>query len=708
MHGGGYSAVGDTYKLVTSVADLHDGDVIVIGASQQGYAMGPVNSNTGNNRIGKKVDIVDGVLKFADEVAELTLKACADNKWQFHSNEGYLYAAGSSDKGNYLKSDEEITDEKSVATIDFVGSNATITFGGDAKSKIIRYNHFVNKKTQEITSLFSCYSSAQKDIQIYKKQSVDNRQDAGIHFAKDSYTADITKGTFNGAELVNPNGLEVAYEITTKTEGVSIAQDGTVTYPAVEATYTVTAKFAGNNTYKPATATYTLNVVDNRQDAGIQFAKDSYTAGIAKGTFNEAELVNHNGLEVAYEITTKTEGVSIAQDGTVTYPAVEAIYTVTAKFAGNDTYKPATATYTLNVVDPNAVVFDATVDKGAKTGSGSSDKFVKADQFTTTLYGSNAAFKAKGNAYRFYASSHMQISVTKGIITKIKIEGNDQDYPLGNLKLRPEQPGKITSSSDNEVIWEGSANSVRFSNNATKQARVSKITVTVMPHYTFDETVDNVIEAKENAYVTLKRTFYHDNAWNTLCLPFDVDANKVATAFASAEIREIDLSQCKDNTIQFVPATEIKAGVPYIIKWNENVAEAKPFEETFDGVMLVAEPKPVKVNNDITFTGFYNKTTADKLGTSVAAVGAGSKLFKVVGEGEMKGFRAAFVLNPTAQLSAFNVVIDGVTNGIEDLVIDGVKANGRVYNLNGQYVGNSLNGLQPGLYIQNGKKIVVK
>ena len=393
----------------------------------------------------------------------------------------------------------------------------------------------------------------------------------------------------------------------------------------------------------------------------------------------------------------------------MTYPAVETAYTVTAKFAGNDIYKPATVTYTLNVVDPNAIVFDATVDKGAKTGSGSFDKFVKADQYTTTLYGSNAAFNAKGNAYRFYASSHMQISVTKGIITKIKIEGNDQDYPLGNLKLRPEQPGKITSSSDNEVIWEGSANSVRFSNNATKQARVSKITVTVMPHYTFDETVDNVIEAKENAYVTLKRTFYHDNAWNTLCLPFDVDANKVATAFAGAEIREIDISQCKGNTIQFVPATEIKAGVPYIIKWNENVADAQTFEKTFEGVTLVAEPKPVKVNNDITFTGFYKMTAASELGgtSPVAAIGAGSKLF-TVGEGKMKGFRAAFVLNPTAQLSAFNVVIDGVANGIEDLVIDGVKANGRVYNLNGQYVGNSLNGLQPGLYIQNGKKIVVK
>lgn len=190
-------------------------------------------------------------------------------------------------------------------------------------------------------------------------------------------------------------------------------------------------------------------------------------------------------------------------------------------------------------------------------------------------------------------------------------------------------------------------------------------------------------------------------------MPFDVDANKVATAFAGAEIREIDLSKCKDNTIQFVPATEIKAGVPYIIKWNENVAEAQTFEKTFEGVTLVAEPKPVKVNNDISFTGFYNKTTADKLGESVAAIGAENKLFKVT-SGEMKGFRAAFVLKSNTPASVIKLVIDGTATGIEDLVIDGVKANGRVYNLNGQYVGNSLNGLQPGLYIQNGKKIVVK
>lgn len=465
---------------------------------------------------------------------------------------------------------------------------------------------------------------------------------------------------------------------------------------------TITIYYEESDGKTPTTVKFTgltgegVNLIDGKLD-GNDFT--GYTAKVVGDVAGEIKYTSDN------------EAVAtVGQDGKLTIKDYGKA-TITATFTPTETekYAESTASYTVINNDPNAVVFDANVDKGVKTKSGTSDNIVKADLYSTTLYGSNAAFNAKeGNAYRFYASSHMRISVTKGIITKIKIEGNDQDYPLGNLKLRPEQPGKITSSSDNEVIWEGSANSVRFSNNATKQARVSKITVTVMPHYTFDETVDNVIEAKENAYVTLKRTFYHDNAWNTLCLPFDVDANKVATAFADAEIREIDLSKCTGNTIQFVPATEIKAGVPYIIKWNENVAEAQNFEKTFEGVTLVAEPKPVKVNDKITFKGFYNKTTADKLGTSVAAVGAGSKLFKVVGEGEMKGFRAAFVLDPTAQLSAFNVVIDGTATGIEDLVTDGVKANGRVYNLNGQYVGNSLNGLQPGLYIQNGKKIVVK
>lgn len=48
------------------------------------------------------------------------------------------------------------------------------------------------------------------------------------------------------------------------------------------------------------------------------------------------------------------------------------------------------------------------------------------------------------------------------------------------------------------------------------------------------------------------------------------------------------------------------------------------------------------------------------------------------------------------------------TTGLEIVTAKDNKVTGVVYNLKGQFVGNSLNGLQKGIYIQNGKKIVVR
>ena len=421
----------------------------------------------------------------------------------------------------------------------------------------------------------------------------------------------------------------------------------------------------------------------------------NFVDGVLEGW--QAPTATHTPADVAGTTAYKSDNEAVATvdaNGQLTIKDYGKA-TITATFTPDEIekYAESTASYTIINKDPDAVEFVA----GIQT---SKDNTLKNNG--VNIYNSNGRFY-ENDGYRFYKGTTLRFSVQQGIITKIEMEGKG-DYPLTGINLT--KGGGEVSKTSKTMIWTGLANVVQFSTSA--QARAATIRVTVKPHYTLDETVDNVIEAKENVYVTLKRTFFHDNAWNTLCLPFDVDANKVATAFADAEIREIDLSKCTGNTIQFVPATEIKAGVPYIIKWNENEAEAKPFEETFDGVTLVAEPKPVKVNNDITFTGFYKMTAANDLGgTSVAAIGAGSKLF-TVGEGKMKGFRAAFVLSSNAQASKYKVVIDGTATGIEDLVIDSAKANGRVYNLNGQYVGNNLNGLQPGLYIQNGKKIVVK
>lgn len=612
---GGYSAVGDTYKLVTSVSELNAGDVIAIASKESGNALGLTVSSDRCANVAVK--IINNAFEYVEGVAELSLEKEGTN-WYFATADKKYLSTTAKKKLKYF----EKKDSKS-ATIEFEKTgNALINFPAVDQTNIIRNNGKYG---------FAFYAPSTGDpVQIYKKQG-----------------SGKTATTLSFKDLVG--------------EGVTL----------------INGKLANGNDFNGYTATEKDNVAGT-----ITYAASG--AGVATvDATTGAVIVNPN----VYGTTTIT--ATFTPDETKTYAASSASYTVINK----DPY----------VVD---VVFVASVDKGNTTVTGKDEM----SKNGVSIQCENAAL-GNGENYRFYQEIKVghTFSVKRGFITKIVFEGGTSKYSLENVKLKDKKNGAITSS-ENKATWKGEAKSVVFITSG--QARATKITVTVkLPvakDYTLDEEDINVIEDYDNANVTLKRTFFHDNAWNTLCLPFDVDANKVATAFAGAEIREIDPYKCTANTIQFVPATEIKAGVPYIIKWNENVAEAKPFEETFEGVMLVAEPKPVTINNnDIKFTGFYNKTTADNLGESVAAIGAENKLFKVT-SGEMKGFRAAFVLNSNAQPSAIKLVIDGTATGIEDLVIDGVKANGRVYNLNGQYVGNSLNGLQPGLYIQNGKKIVVK
>ena len=71
----------------------------------------------------------------------------------------------------------------------------------------------------------------------------------------------------------------------------------------------------------------------------------------------------------------------------------------------------------------------------------------------------------------------------------------------------------------------------------------------------------------------------------------------------------------------------------------------------------------------------------------------------------MKGFRAYFNVPSNTSAAALNINIDGETTGINNIETE-TTVNGKVYNLNGQYVGNSLNGLKKGIYVVNGKKVI--
>lgn len=593
-------------------------------------------------------------------------------------------------------------------TLDFTISTNPWNFPKSYKNDGKAYNYTYNEYTitMQAPEGQSCimFTSDSKHffLQCYSK---------GINLTLPQFDFDVTKIVL---ELYNPTN--VTNNIYVNDKNVSTAVNANSQNP-VTCTFDIVQDYqkAGNVYTIKNTGTSRIQKIkiykstDSRKDAGISFANNTYTVDFAKGKFEGAKLNNPNKLQVSYTILPEKEGTSIDNNGVVTFAkGVEATYTVTAKFAGNVTYKPATATYTLNVVDPNFKTRTIEFVAGVNKSNNTQDVYDELNNDIITISSDRAAF-GWPKEYRFYNAydskkGETTISTKYGTITKIEF-AHAAEKPLENLST---QVGEYKyDKTTKDAVWTGNSKSVLFT--AKAQARASKITVTVKvpvaKDYTLDENSVNTIEAYENANVTLKRTFYKDGEWNTLCLPFAVADAK--TAFDNAELREVDTQNSHDNTIVFKEATTIEAGKPYLIKWAKTPNEVCDFVNTFEGVTLVATATPVKVNDAITFTGFYNKATADKLGASFAAIGAGNKLFKVT-SGEMKGFRAAFVLNPATPAAGIKVVIDGTTTGIEDLVVDGVKANGRVYNLNGQYVGNSLNGLQPGIYIQNGKKVVVK
>jgi len=69
------------------------------------------------------------------------------------------------------------------------------------------------------------------------------------------------------------------------------------------------------------------------------------------------------------------------------------------------------------------------------------------------------------------------------------------------------------------------------------------------------------------------RTIYRDGGWNTLCLPFNMNSDKIASSpLAGAIIKELNTGESSLDgegklTLKFTDAAAITAGKPYIVKW---------------------------------------------------------------------------------------------------------------------------------------------
>lgn len=547
-----------------------------------------------------------------------------------------------------------------------------------------------------------------------------------LSFAEATVTKELVAGTIDLQTITKPEDLDAsAITYASSDNKTAEVSEGKIhMYKTGEVTITATS--AATDKYAAGTASYKLVIEDNRAtDTKFKFAAESYSEDLAKATdgivtFNAANVLqNPNNLKVTYIISPKSANATIEKTDGEALIKVSGTYTITATAAANDTYKETTATCTLKVinsaVEETSIEFVAGVDNGTGKDSDHAQNDDEMHKSFVKITSDNAWFDStQKDNYRFYKGTHT-ISTKIGKITKIEFVGNNiidnkTSNPLTNLTSAD---NNYTCTDPNNGVWVGSAKEVVFTNSS--QTRATKIIVTVevpkAKNYTLDETkTDNIIETYENANVTLQRTLEASH-WNSFCVPFALDKDQVTQYFGEGTQLRTYEGRCENNIVYFATVDNIEAGKPYIMKPGNAVVK----NPTFEGVSMVAtgldengNPQAVGDASTVQMKGIYNHVTLVQDKTNIY-IGAGNKFYYPADAEacQMNGLRAYFIVPEGTDIKKLRANLDGATTSLGE-IFDTEESNTPVYNLQGQCVGNSLSTLKSGIYVQNGKKVVVK
>ena len=194
--------------------------------------------------------------------------------------------------------------------------------------------------------------------------------------------------------------------------------------------------------------------------------------------------------------------------------------------------------------------------------------------------------------------------------------------------------------------------------------------------------------------------------WNTFCSPIRIGTSAVKEALKCDKVYVLDKFESNKITFKELKGDDglpyISAGTPCLIKPSENVSV-------------------ISISNS-EHPATYNPQTATSNGLSFVAVLASTNIYDAnqrnyfvsnntlqypssEANGTIKGMRAYFQLPSGVTVKDFTFEDDAT--GIISVESDPFQENGNVYTIDGRNMGNAKN-LSRGLYIQNGRKFIVK
>ena len=225
------------------------------------------------------------------------------------------------------------------------------------------------------------------------------------------------------------------------------------------------------------------------------------------------------------------------------------------------------------------------------------------------------------------------------------------------------------------------------------------------------------------------RTLYKDGKWNTLCLPFDVTISGSVLDGDNVDVRMLDDAGFSDGTLTLNftdkgAVSEIEAGRPYIIKWDNTGVNLTEQDLVFQGVTIESgtTDKTCDLGDErsITFKGTFSPTVIYEDGTEKTNLylGSANTLYYPTTEGfALKSCRAYFKLNgltagepsSPSNVRAFSLNFGDEATGIVSIGNGQLTIDNEAdawYSLGGVRLGGKPT--QKGVYINNGRKVVIK
>ncbi len=418
----------------------------------------------------------------------------------------------------------------------------------------------------------------------------------------------------------------------------------------------------------------------------VSFASSSVRVGVRATTTNA--LTKPDDLTVSYSNSDPNVATYNPETGVVEGVA-EGEATITASWAAvEDKYNAGSTSFTVTVSNTFRATFDFTGTNAYGSELVPSDKYVS----DSKTWESDGVQLVTAGRYRWLESTNgnsLRLHKAYGNATNgsITISPTNSSHVITKIEFDTNVSGisTMTSGTFNNIIWEGICNTITFAHDGTSDTQIIKtITITYGPAPTIPVTISNAGYA--TMYYGTKHLIVPEGVEAYTCKVESDQSITHTTTFTAGEVMPAGTAVLLHATAgNYIFTESVNAGNKTV---GENMLKGYdvdswtkgPNEETTGFVFYILS---LDASNDPSSVGFYYKENNGEGFTSEAH----------------KAFLA--VPNDIAEVSSY--VFDDQT-GIKTVEMSTNKEG--IYTLSG--VRMQSDNLPAGLYIVNGKKMVIK